>query len=346
MYLPGTYFAALAMLVISMIGWGSWANTFKLAKGYRFELFYWDYIIGMMLMALAYALTMGSYGTAGTPFLQDLAEAGGVNIGLALLSGVIFNVANLLLVAAIEIAGLAVAFPVSIGLALIIGAVGSYMVRPKGNPVLLFGGVALVAAAIVLDALAYRALTAKTTARGEGSHAASAGSGAGGSMRQSGLVLSLLSGVLMGLFYPLFAKAITGPQALGPYAGSVMFVLGAALCTLPVNGLYFMRRPIRGEPVSSADYFAAPRRAHLLGIVGGFIWGTGTVFNFVASAAGMVGPAVSYSLGQGATMVSAIWGVFVWREFRGAGPVAVRRLALMFVFFLAGLALVAIAPLR
>lgn len=329
MYLPSTYFIALLMLVVSMICWGSWANTFKLANGYRFELFYWDYILGMALAAAVYAFTLGSTGASGTPFVKGLIQAAPRNLALAFFSGIIFNVANLLLVAAIGIAGLAVAFPVAIGLALIMGAAGNYLIRPQGNPLLLFGGVALIAVAIILDALAYRALTS------------------GASISKKGLLISLLSGILMGLFYPFFAQATSGPpdEALGPYAGSVVFVLGALICTFPVNGLYFMRKPLSGPPVMAGDYFRARAVWHLLGILGGLVWGTGTVFNFVASAAGMVGPAVSYALGQGATMVSAIWGVFVWHEFRGASPVAQRRLVLMFIFFVGGLALVAIAPL-
>lgn len=328
MYLPPTYAVALFMLLVSMACWGSWANTFKLAKGYRFELFYWDYIVGIVLIAVVYAFTLGSSGTAGRPFLEDLGQAAPMKLGLALLSGIIFNVANLLLVAAIEIAGLAVAFPVGIGLALIIGAVGNYLIRPQGNALILFGGVALVAVAIVFDAVAYRGLTS------------------GAPVSRKGLALSLLAGVLMGLFYPFFAVATAGQHALGPYAAAVVFSLGAALCTFPINGLYFMRRPLRGQPVSQRDYFRARGAWHLLGIVGGAIWGTGAAFNFVASSAGMVGPAASYALGQGATMVSAVWGVFVWREFRGAPPSAVRALVAMFVCFLTGLALVAIAPLH
>lgn len=281
----------------------------------------------MVLAVLGYALTLGNAGAVGQPFLEDLAQAAPRSLALALLSGIIFNVANLLLVAAIEIAGLAVAFPVAIGLALILGAVGNYLVRPQGHPLLLFGGVALVALAIVLDAAAYRALTG------------------GAVVSRKGLGVSLLSGLLMGLFYPFFARAITGPAALGPYAGSVMFVLGALLCSFPVNGLYFMRRPISGPPVTAGDYFRAAGAWHLLGVLGGVVWGTGTVFNFIAAAARMVGPAASYALGQGATMVSALWGVFLWGEFRGASPVVRRRLTWMFVFFIAGLVLVAIAPL-
>lgn len=318
MYIPATYSAALLMLLTSMFCWGSWANTAKVAKGYRFELFYWDYMLGLGAAVVGYGFLLGG------PFLADLGSASGRYLALAAASGVIFNIANVLLVAAIEIAGLAVAFPISIGLALILGASGNYIVAPRGNPLFLFGGVAFVALAIFFDALAYRGLTA------------------GAAVSRKGIGISLASGVLMGSFYPFFARATatSDPQALGPYVGSLAFVAGAWLCHIPLNSFLMLRASV---PFSA--YFGARARWHLLGLLGGVIWCTGTVFNFVASTAGLVGPAVSYALGQGATMVSAIWGVFVWREFRGAGPTVLRRLGWMFLFFLTGLTLVALAPL-
>src|ERR1035437_10273929 len=139
-----------------MLCWGSWANTIKLCLGYRFQLFYWDYVGGLVLGSLAWGLTLGSMGTTGKSLLADLATMDTRHFLMALIGGVIFNLANLLLVAAINIAGLAVAFPIGIGLALVVGAIGSYVISPSGNPLLLFGGIALVAAAIVMDAVAYR----------------------------------------------------------------------------------------------------------------------------------------------------------------------------------------------
>jgi glucose uptake protein len=237
----------------------------------------------------------------------------------------IFNIGNILLVAAIAIAGLAVAFPIGIGLALVIGAALNYVVTPKGNPLLLFGGISLVCVAIVLDALAYRKISrdAKVTTKG--------------------IIVSLLSGVLIGAFYPLIAKALQGENHLGPYTVFFMFALGIVLCTIPVNYL-FMRRPVVGSPVTMSDYFRGTSSVHFWGAAGGMIWGVGTVSNFVASYARMVGPATSYALGQGATMVSAIWGVFVWKEFKGAGRDVNLLLALMFLFFVMGLVCVALAP--
>jgi glucose uptake protein len=315
-------------MIASMVCWGSWANTMKLAPGWRFQLFYWDYVAGILLASLAWGLTLGSIDGGPHNLAHDLAQANVGHVLSALVAGAIFNVANLLLVAAIELAGLAVAFPVGIGLALVVGVLLNYMLAPQGNPLLLFGGVGLVVLAIVLDALAYR--------RKEAEHPA---------LSARAIGVSLACGVLMGLFYPFVTRASTGPGALGPYAVALIFAVGVLLCAIPVNYL-LMRYPIAaGEPLAMRHYLAGRSQWHLAGIVGGVIWCTGTVLNFVAARAQIVGPAISYAIGQGATLVSAVWGVWVWREFRGAPPVARRLLAWMFLCFIIGLTLVAIAPL-
>ncbi len=327
MFIPSLYPVALFMMMVTMICWGSWANTQKLCKGWRFELFYWDYVFGIVVISVLLGFTMGNT-EPGTPesFLYSLRAADGHHMLLAFLGGVVFNVANILLVAAIAIAGLAVAFPIGIGLALVIGSVLNFIILPKGNPLLLFGGIGLVVVAIILDAFAYRKLVKDL------------------SVSTKGIVLSLLCGVGMGLFYPFVAKATTGENHLGPYAVAFVFSLGVLACTIPVNYV-FMRKPITGAPVAISDYFRGRGALHFWGLLGGIIWGVGMIFNFAASYAQMVGPATAYALGQGATMVSAIWGVFVWREFAGAPPAARRLVALMFLFFIVGLSCVAVAPI-
>ena len=331
MLLPHTYHAALFLMLLSMLCWGSWANTLKLCQGYRFQLFYWDYAIGMALAVVLLGFTAGSIGHVGLPLIADLAQTAPILALYAALGGAIFNVANLLLVAAIDVAGLAVAFPVGIGLALVIGAISNYVITPVGNPLLLFGGVALVVVAILLDAAAYRkrdvaAQTATTR----------------------GIVLSLVAGVLMGCFYPFVARALNGLPGRsmpGPYAVSLFFTIGLLISTVPVNWL-LMIKPLDGKPpVPGREYWPAPFGWHLAGIFGGAIWCVGGVANFVASGAHLVGPAVSYTIGQGATMVSALWGVFIWREFAGAPRASKVFLSLMFLFFLLGLGAVAVAPL-
>lgn len=332
MFLPASYHAALFLMIVSMLCWGSWANTLKLCPRFRFQLFYWDYTWGLALGAVLLGLTAGTMGHAGASFVGDVTHAPMRAIVWAVCGGAIFNVANLLLVAAIDVAGLAVAFPVGIGLALIVGAVSSYLVHPAANPLLLFGGVALVTIAIVLDAGAYRKRESNARAA-----------------TTRGIVLSLVAGLLMGSFYPLVARAMTGDgsvAATGPYAVALFFAIGVVISTVPAN-LVLMTKPLDGKPaVDGADYWRANLGWHAAGILGGFIWCVGGVANFVASQAKVsIGPAVSYSIGQGATMISACWGVFVWREFAGAPRAAKLLLFFMFVFFLMGLALVAMAPL-
>jgi glucose uptake protein len=328
MYQPEIYGIVLTFMIVSMLCWGSWANTLKLCPGFRFQLFYWDYVIGLLVGACLWGFTLGSFGDAGKSFLADVSQANSRNALLAFTGGVVFNVANLLLVAAIDIAGLAVAFPIGIGLALVVGAAGNYVISPKGNPVLLFGGIALVVAAIVFDAVAYRL---RETTRA--------------AMSRRGIIISLVAGFLMGTFYPFVSAAMTGRTAVRPYAALLFFVLGVAACAVPFNFL-LMRKPLdRGEPAKMKDYFSARGSFHFWGILGGAVWCTGAALNFVASQAHIVGPAVSYSIGQGATMISACWGVFVWHEFAAAPARAKMFLGWMFVLFLSGLGAVAVAPL-
>jgi glucose uptake protein len=328
MYQPETYGLALLFMILSMLCWGSWANSMKLCPGYRFQLFYWDYVIGLIAGAILWGSTLGSHGTVGRSFYADVAHSGATPILFALAGGAIFNIANLLLVAAIEIAGLAVAFPIGIGLALVVGAISSYIISPKGNPILLFGGIALVVAAIIFDAIAYRLRETERTA-----------------MSRRGIVISLIAGLLMGTFYPFVSKAMTGEGAPGPYAVLLFFAIGVAICAIPVN-YFFMRFPLDGDkPAAMRGYWMAPGSWHLWGVVGGAVWATGAMTNFVASQAHIVGPAVSYSIGQGATLISACWGVFVWHEFNAAPSRSKNSLKWMFVFFLGGLSAIACAPI-
>ena len=325
MFTPNTFAVALLMMVTTTVCWGSWANTYKLTKNYRFELFYWDYAIGIVLIALILALTMGSRGGPDS-FLDNVRGADTSNIVLALVGGAIFNVANLLLVAGIDMAGLAVAFPVAIGIALVEGVVLSYALQPKGDPTMLALGVALAILAVIADGKAYGSLTAGRAA-----------------VSRRSLVVCVVSGLLMGAFAPFVTRALTAGHPLTAYSIAVFFTLGALLCCFVAN-VYFMHKPLVGAPVAFRGYFDQRATDHLLGLVGGMIWGTGTVFNFVA--AGLVGVAISYAIGQAAPMVAALWGVFVWKEFRGANRTATRYLAATFVFYLLALALVARAYTR
>jgi len=344
MVLPETYTSALLLTILSMLCWGSWANTYKLAGKWRFELYYFDYALGVLIAATIAAFTFGTLGYDGFLFLDDLMRAGKRNMAYGFAGGVVFNLANMLLVAAIAVAGLAVAFPVGIGLALVIGVIWNYVINPQGNPTLLFTGVAIVVGAIVVDAIAYRTHGIQQ-AKGN----TKAGQTRSTAPRASwkGIALSLASGVLMGSFYPLVELGKQGDWGLGPYAIAFIFALGVFSSTFVFN-LFFMNVPVEGKPVEIRDYFKGTFRQHVLGWTGGVIWATGTISNFVAASAPrevQVGPAISYAMGQGATLISALWGLLVWKEFRGATSTVKLLLGLMLALFAIGLGLVAIAPL-
>lgn len=344
MILPQTYAATLILMILGMLCWGSWANAFKLTGKWRFELFYYDYALGVLLVATLYALTFGSLGFDGFSFADDLMHAGKRQWLFGFSAGVIFNLANMLLVAAISVAGMAVAFPVGIGVALIVGVIWNYALKPQGNPMLLFTGCAVIVVAIIVDALAYRGMAAAR-------HEAEIKSGKARSTRKGasfkGVALSLVSGVLMGCFFPLVVKGQEGDVGLGPYAIGWMFALGVFLSTFVFN-MFFMNLPVEGPPVDVVDYFRGGFRKHGLGILGGAIWYTGTIATFVAASAPEevhVGPAISYALAQGATMISALWGLLVWKEFAGSDARVKALIVVMLTLFVAGLGLVSMAPL-
>lgn len=308
------------MTIGSAVFWGSWANTYKGVKNYAFELFYWDYIVGVVLCSFGFALTLGSTGGPGESFLVNSRSADISNVIYALVGGFIFNIANLLLVAGIALAGLAIAFPIAIGIAVVEGVILSYALQPKGSPGFLAIGVALAIAAILFDALAYKRL------------------GGGGKVSKKGIVVNVVSGLLMGAFAPFVTRALTAGHALTPYSIAVFFAIGAFLCCFIVNP-YLMKHPLLGEPVSFSGFWKASPKEHLLGVFGGILWGFGGCFNFIA--AGFVGVPISYAIGQSAPMVAALWGVLAWKEFRGADRKAWGYLGLMFLAYVSAILMIA-----
>jgi glucose uptake protein len=330
MFIIESYSVAVALCVITMLCWGSWANTQKLAsKEWRFQLFYWDYAIGVFLLALLLAFTLGSTGGGGRGFLADLQQADVKWLASAFMGGVIFNLSNILLVAAIDIAGMAVAFPVGVGLALVVGVITTYLSTKVGNAPMLALGVAAIMLAIILDAIAYQRL-------------------AGGDKKTplKGIVISVAAGLLMGFFYKYVAQAmgqieplthILEPGKLSPYTAVVLFSAGLLLSNFIWNSI-MMVKPFTGPAVPFGDYFTkGSLRLHLVGILGGMIWSTGMAFSIIAST--KAGAALSYGLGQGATMIGAFWGVFIWKEFKGAPKGTNGLLAAMFLLYLLGLAI-------
>lgn len=333
MFIINSYSLAVIFCFITMLCWGSWANTSKVSSDkWPFPMFYWDYSLGIILMTLIYGLTIGSIGDSGRSFITDLQQADSGSISSAFIGGVIFNLSNLILVAAIAVAGISVAFPVGVGLALVIGVIVNYIKNPEGNPVLLFAGVALVVVAIVVNALA-----SSKVSKSKGSTSA------------KGILLSVMAGIIMGFFYRFVADGMTlnftSPEAgkMTPYSAALIFSAGVFISNFLWN-TFFMYKPVEGSKSSYKDYFTnGTTKQHLFGILGGMIWLTGFLFNLIASD--KAGPAISYGLGQGATMVGAAWGVFVFREFKGAPPVINRYLITMFVSFFAGLGMIILARL-
>jgi glucose uptake protein len=330
------YPVAIALCFVTMLCWGSWGNTQKLASNasWKYQLFYWDYGLGILLSSLAIAFTLGSFGETGRGFLADISQAGAGHLVLAFLGGVLFNLSNILLVIAIDIAGLAVAFPIGVGLALVVGTLQTAFFRPAevGNPALLYGGVALVLVAIIINAIAYKKLMAAKNAGGQGG-----GSGLG-------IVISVIAGLFMGGgFFGLVTKGMvqnfTAPEAglMTPYTALVVFAAGLFVSNFLWNTIVSLK-PIRGDKVPLSDYFTKGTvKLHAVGILGGTIWNFGMAFSLIASSA--AGAALSYALGQCATMVAAVWGVFIWKEFKG-GPAGTNgRLFAMFLAFFIGIAL-------
>lgn len=331
MYIVEDYALAVVFCIVTMICWGSWGNSQKLAaKNWRYELFYWDYVIGILLFSLVMAFTLGSHGSAGRDFLTDLRQVSGANICSALIGGVIFNVSNILLSASVSLAGLTVAFPLGVGIALVLGVFVNYFGAPKGDPLILFLGVTLIVIAIVLNAVASR----KMNAGGENSN-------------RRGIILAIVAGILMAFFYRFVAAIMDldnfehpTPTMATPYTAFFLFACGIFLSNFIVNTIV-MKRPFVGRPVTYREYFHGSCRTHLVGLLGGAVWGLGTALSYIS--AGKAGAAVSYALGQGAPMIAAVWGIFVWKEFAGASRTVKLLLGCMFLLFIVGLGAIIIS---
>ncbi len=331
MFIVNSYTIAVILCVVTMLCWGSWANTMNLKpKSWPNPLFYWDYCLGIILFTLILGLTLGSIGNEGRSFIPDLQQASLTSIGSAVLGGVVFNLSNLLWVAAAAVAGMSVAFPIAVGLALVIGVILNYVTEAKGDPVWLFIGVGLVVVAIVVNAIAYRTVPKKQ--KGD---------------TKKGVILSILAGIIMGFFYLFVAQSVSldfkNPEAglMTPYSAVFMFSIGCYLSGFIWN-TYFMYKPVEGAPSSYIQYIKErPLKVHASGIIGGAIWAMGLSFSIIAAE--QAGPAISYGLGQGSTMVGAAWGVFVWKEFKEAPKSTNKLLALMFICFIAGLIMITLA---
>lgn len=326
MVVVNNYALAVSLCFITMLCWGSWGNTQKMAaKTWRYELFYWDYVIGILILSIVSAFTLGSFGESGRSFLVDLKQADSSNIMSAIVGGIIFNAANILLSASISLAGLAVAFPLGVGIALVLGVFINYFSSPKGDPVILFIGVFFIMIAVIVNGIAAGKLKRDQESKSN----------------KKGIALAAMAGILMAFFYRFVAASMdlnnfeeptTG--MLTPYSAFFVFAVGIFISNFIFNTL-IMKKPFEGKPVSYNDYFAGNFKTHMVGVFGGCVWALGTSLSYIA--AGKAGAAISYALGQGAPMIAAIWGVFIWKEFKGASKQINSLLGLMFFLFVTGL---------
>lgn len=337
MTLINSYPIAIFAFVICMICWGSWANTQKMAKNYRFELYYWDLIVGIVFTAFLAAITLGSSGSDGRTFWEDLSQATTLSIIMAILGGIVWNLGNLLLVAGISLTGLAVAFPIGGGIAWILGIAYNFLLEyldkgtTEGSPLILLVGVVFIIIAIIFSAKSYRILEAGKT-----------------NPSYKGIVVSIIAGVLIAFFYGFVVQSMDntfvagGSGTLTPFTAVFFFSIGTLLCTLIANPL-FMRYPVEGPPVSIKGYTNATVKEHAAGWTGGFIWMSGMVLSFMAVGAGS--PAISYALSNAAPVVAAIWGVFIWKEFATAKAATSKMLGGMFICYMIGLVLIVLSKL-
>ena len=329
MFIVTNYGFAVLLCFITMLCWGSWGNTQKLAgKTWRYELFYWDYVIGVLILSLVAAFTLGSIGENGRSFIPDIKQVETGYFISALVGGAIFNLSNILLSASVSIAGLAVAFPLGVGLALVLGVFINYFNTPKGDPFLLFLGVVLIVVAIIVNALAYKKM----------------GNNKDQKSKTKGLILAIIAGILMSTFYRFIAASMdmnnfNSPETgkMTPYTAMFVFALGMFLSNFIINTIV-MRKPFVGIPTTYKEYFSGNIGTHMVGVLGGLIWGLGNLLSLIAAE--KAGAAISYGLGQGATMVAAFWGVFIWKEFKGANKHIKSMITSMFILFVLGLSLI------
>ncbi len=328
----------VVMCVITMICWGSHANALKLlTKSYSFSYYYWDFVIGYLVVPILIGLTFGTFGNSGRGFFEDLIQGSNTSFMYAILGGFVFNLSNILFISAVNIAGMAVAFPIGVGIALVEGVIVNYFNKPEGNPILIFGGVVLITIAIIVNSLAYKKMQSVKEEKNVQTETTKA------------IILAISGGILMGLFYFLLQRSMSGdlsllePGKFGPYAAVVVFAFGIFISNFIFNG-YLMANPIKGVPVKYAGYFIRGNiKNHMVSFLGGCVASLGTSLSIIAS--GVVSAAVAYGLGQGAPMVATIWGFFVWKEFKDAPKGTIKLIILMFTLFLLGLSFLIISKL-
>jgi glucose uptake protein len=343
MILPSSYAVTLALIVLGMLCWGSWASLYKATGKLRYELFYFDFAIGLCISALICAFTFGSFGFDGFTFMDDLIHAGKKQDLIGLLAGAVFSLGNMLLLAAVAEAGMATAFPIGIGVAIVIGSAWQIILKPGENLALLLAGCVAIIFGVIVATAAYRAYMLsrvddlvrtgqqKTTKR---------------QVSPKGAAIAIVGGLILGSFMPLVSDAMSSEIGVGPYSLCVMFALGAFFSTFFFN-LFFMNLPITGAPLEIFDYFKLTGRQHLLALISGVVWMCGLLASLISAAAeggALVGSALSYGLFQGSVLIATLWGLLYWKEFAGADTRVRSMLLVMLVLLVCGIGMIAIAP--
>ena len=344
MILPQSYSAVLFLMVLSLLCLGSWASFFKFAGKWRFELFYLDFAIGVLLASVIFAFTMGNIGYDGFNFIDDLQHAGKRQWMYVFLAGLIFNLGNMLLMAAVSVSSLAVAFPMGMGVALLVGTGLGIAGRPAGNTLLLGLGCLLILTSIIVNAASYRIM-------GVARHEAQARAGAAKSTRRpsplKGIILAWLAGFLIGGFAPLVDTARQGDMGLGPYAVGFIFAFGVFFSSF-VFDIFFVNLPVEGDPVEFAWYLNGRLKQHLAGLASGIVWYSGILLAWVCTSvpeAIQGAPVLRFLVAQGSPVLAALWGIVVFREFQNSDVRVKLMGTLMLVLFLCGLAMIGLAPL-
>jgi glucose uptake protein len=357
MYLPASYSSSLLILILAGVCWGSWANTQKLARPRRYELYSFDFILGLLAISAAAAFTFGSWNAAELTFQENFLVTGYRNIAWALGAGMVFSIGYTFLTAALSVSGLAVAFPVSMGIAVVVGAAWDFTTGIQKGALLALSGCLLVLIAIVIVAYAYgshldhlRAAIRNTALRPDprvkpaprAARPASAAQAAPSAAQP--IVLCVISGFAFGFLRPMLDNARTGDNGVAPY--SLVLLLGGGMLAMTLLMTPFLFNfPVSGGPLGLRDLSSGSAMQHLYGILGGALAGASLLGGFVVAAApgaGGVGPGIGYGIAQGGTVLAALWGLLVWREF-GSASTRVRTLfAVVLILFALGVGVLSV----
>ncbi len=349
MLLPTTATAVLAALIISVLGWGSWASMYKAAKKARFEFFAYDFAWGALIASIVIAFTLGSWNSADLTFQDNFLLASKRKMAWGVLAGGVFNVANVMLLAAIAVSGMSLAFPLAFGLAWAIGSAWEYFSRPGMNPMMSFGGAVVTLVAVTLSIIAHRwyleseshktikALRADPRAK----NAPPAPSGGG-----KAFALAAISGLLFSVFFPAMRESVSGEDGVSSYGVAILMAVGIFFSSIVIVP-FFLNFPVKGQPLNVARYFKINKGHHILGVLAGFLWLGAVIAGLLADQAPTAvqpAQALNFILGHAAPVIAALWGVLIWRE-NSAAPMKVHMMtAAMVVLMLAGLGMIGLSP--